>query len=42
MKCDEIFLRYLIKIMKFLTMEGFNEITFFLILFRLTLNKSGW
>ena len=41
MKCDEIFSRYIIKITKFLTLEGFNEIIFFFILFRLVLNKSG-
>ena len=42
MKCDEIFLRFTIKITKFLSIKGFKEITFFLILFRLVINKYGW
>ena len=42
MKCNDIFANFLAKISKFLTVEGFMEISYYICLYRLTLNTIGY
>ena len=41
-KCNDIFVNFLTKISKFLTVEGFAEISYYICLYRLTLNTIGY